>query len=228
MPNKTETLTHGTVVHCSANHRFGTDALLLARFHPPHRGWNAVDLCSGCGIVALEWYDGGHRGTCHAVELSPEGSAQLAAALGEQRIDSILPHCADLRTFPPSDLAIKGKCELVACNPPYFEQSSGAQNITAAHAVARHENECNLTDVCAAASRLLKDGGRFTMCHRPNRLAEVFDALQAHHLAPKRLAFVKNKAEGTPWLFLVEAQKNRKAGLIVEPDILIEAGVALY
>ena len=36
------------------------------------------------------------------------------------------------------------------------------------------------------------------------------------------------KADGAPWLFLVEAQKNRKTGLRVEPDVLISAGAALY
>ena len=44
---------------------------------------------------------------------------------------------------------------------------------------------------------------------------------RANRLEPKRLAFVKNKAAGAPWLFLVEAQKNRKTGLRVEPDVLI-------
>ena len=51
---------------------------------------------------------------------------------------------------------------------------------------------------------------------------------RANRLEPKRLAFVKNKADGAPWLFLVEAQKNRKTGLRVEPDVLISAGAALY
>ena len=50
----------------------------------------------------------------------------------------------------------------------------------------------------------------------------------AHRLEPKRLAFVKNAPENAPWLFLVEAQKNRKTGLRVEPDVLIRAGAALY
>ena len=52
--------------------------------------------------------------------------------------------------------------------------------------------------------------------------------LRAHRLEPKRLAFVKNAPESAPWLFLVEAQKNRKTGLRVEPDVLIRAGAALY
>ena len=58
--------------------------------------------------------------------------------------------------------------------------------------------------------------------------AEVLAVLRAAGLDPKRLAFVKNKADGAPWLFLVEAQKTRKTGLRVEPDVLIRAGAALY
>ena len=52
--------------------------------------------------------------------------------------------------------------------------------------------------------------------------------LRANRLEPKRLAFVKNRPDAAPWLFLVEAQKNRKTGLRVEPDVLISAGAALY
>ena len=51
---------------------------------------------------------------------------------------------------------------------------------------------------------------------------------RANRLEPKRLAFVKNRLDAAPWLFLVEAQKNRKTGLRVEPDVLISAGAALY
>ena len=115
---------------------------------------------------------------------------------------------------------------MCACNPPYF--TDGPQSRNAAHALARHENTCTLDDVCQCAFRLLKDGGRFALCHRPERLAEVLAVLRANRLEPKRLAFVKNKADGAPWLFLVEAQKNRKTGLRVEPDMLISAGAALY
>lgn len=45
---------------------------------------------------------------------------------------------------------------------------------------------------------------------------------------PKRLAFVKNRPDAAPWLFLVEAQKGRKTGLRVEPDVLITSGAAMY
>ena len=139
----------------------------------------------------------------------------------EQDIGHIEPVCADLRAFRQGE----GSFDVCACNPPYF--TDGPQSQNAAHALARHENTCTLDDVCQCAFRLLKDGGRFALCHRPERLAEVLAVLRANRLEPKRLAFVKNKADGAPWLFLVEAQKNRKTGLRVEPDVLISAGAAL-
>ena len=57
------------MVYCTPEHRFGSDALLLARFCEPKRSQKAADLCSGCGIVALEWHDRGHRGPCMGLEL---------------------------------------------------------------------------------------------------------------------------------------------------------------
>ena len=73
MEHSTEVLYNRTMVYCSPEHRFGSDALLLARFCEPKRAQKAADLCSGCGIVALEWHDRGHRGPCIAGGCRPEG-----------------------------------------------------------------------------------------------------------------------------------------------------------
>ena len=189
MEHSTEILYNKTEVYCSTVHRFGSDALLLARFCEPRRSQKAADLCSGCGIVSLEWHDRGHRGPCAAVELQPEASALLQEAVAAQGIGHITPYLTDLRTF--------------------------------------REGEGQF-DVCACGFRLLKDGGKLSLCHRPERLAEVLAVLRAHRLEPKRLAFVKNKPDAAPWLFLVEAQKNRRTGLRIEPDVLITAGAAMY
>ena len=217
-----EILDNGTRVLTAPGATFGTDALLLARFSEPKRAQKAADLCSGCGIVSLEWHDRGHRGPCAALELQPEASALLSEALAQQGIDHITPFCTDLRTFREG----AGSFDLCACNPPYF--TAGFQSADPARATARHETDCTLEDVCQCAFRLLKDGGRLSLCHRPERLAEVLAVLRANRLEPKRLAFVKNRPDAAPWLFLVEAQKNRKTGLRIEPDVLISAGAALY
>ena len=52
MEHSTEILYNKTEVYCSTVHRFGSDALLLARFCEPRRSQKAADLCSGCGMGA--------------------------------------------------------------------------------------------------------------------------------------------------------------------------------
>ena len=225
MEYSTEILYNRTSIYCTPAHRFGTDALLLARFARPGPGQRAADLCSGCGVVALEWHDKGHRGPCLALELQPEASALLARAAADQGICHIRPVCADLRTWTP-DPGEAGQYHLAACNPPYF--AAGPASPDPARAAARHEGSCTLAVVCACAFRLLRDGGKLTLCHRPERLAEVLAVLRQYRLEPKRLAFVRSSPGAAPWLFLVEGQKNRRTGLKLEPDILVSAGAAQY
>ena len=55
-PARAEVLDHGTRVYTAPGAGFGSDALLLARFARPRPGDRALDLGSGCGIVALCWH----------------------------------------------------------------------------------------------------------------------------------------------------------------------------
>lgn len=218
-----ELLRHGTPVYISDTHRFGSDALLLSGFCRPRRDERAADLGSGCGIIALRWHDLGHRGRCEAIELQAEGSALLAAACAEAGIEHILPVTADLRTFGLD----RPECfDLVGCNPPYF--AAGRRSPDPARAAARHEDYCTLRDAAGCAARLLRYGGRFALCGRPERLAEAFCALREAGLEPKRLALVKQTPESAPRLFLCEAKKGAKPGLVIEPDLLGAGGAGRY
>ena len=220
-----EVLDHGTLVHTAPGAAFGSDALLLARFARPRTRDRALDLCSGCGIISLLWHDAGHRGFCTALELDPDASALCVQAVAENGIDHITPVQGDLRTFCAAGPE-QGRYGFAACNPPYF--TAGPQSPDPVRAAARHTVTCTTEDVAQCARRALRDGGRFVLCQRPDQLVEVLCALRAARLEPKRLAFVRQRAGSTPWLFLVEAQKGRKPGLKLEPDILIESGAARY
>ena len=212
MEYSAEKLYNETNVYISKKHRFGTDAMLLSGFCRPRRAEEAVDLCSGCGIVALRWHDLGHTGPCTAVELDAEGTALLTKAASDQNIQHITPVNADLNTLPA-----KGTAHVVAANPPYF--TGGFVSPREGRATARHEGGCTLEQVAQKAAALLRDGGRFALCHRPEQLARVCSVLAAAGLEPKRICFAKQTPKDAPWLFLLEAQKNRRPGLRFEPDI---------
>ena len=237
-----EILDHGTRVLTAPGATFGT-AAHIQRALPPagqgkaaqqqcigaegraRRGQHALDMCSGCGIISLLWHDAGHRGPCTALELDAAASALCAQAAADNEADHITPLCADLRQFCTAGPE-QGQYDFAACNPPYF--AAGPRSPDPRRAEARHTDSCTTADAVDCARRALRDGGRFVLCQRPEQLAEILAALRAARLEPKRLAFVKNRPNGAPWLFLVEAQKGRRTGLRVEPDVLITSGAAMY
>lgn len=226
-PARAEVLDHGTRVYTAPGAGFGSDALLLARFARPRPGDRALDLGSGCGIVALCWHDEGHRGPCTALELDAGASALCAAAVaaGGAELAHITPVCGDLRQFCAAG-PDRGRYDFAACNPPYF--TGGPPSPDPRRAAARHEQTCTLADVAACAARALRFGGRFALCQRPEALARVCAALCAAGLEPKRLAFVRHRPGAAPWLFLLEARRGGRPGLVLQPDILLAGGAALY
>ena len=106
-------------------------------------------------------------------------------------------------------------------NPPYYPAQSGYHSPDPARAAARTELYCTLEELCRSAARLLRTGGRFCVVHKPERLAELFSALQRSGLEPKRLKMVQARADAAPSLVLVESRKGVRPGLQVEAPVLL-------
>ena len=52
---KAESIGGGVNIYTTAQHHFGTDAILLADFAAHKKSDNAIDLGSGCGIIPFLW-----------------------------------------------------------------------------------------------------------------------------------------------------------------------------
>ena len=217
MEYKIEQLPAGTRVFTTNTHRFGSDALLLAEFCEVRRSWAVADLCAGCGIVLLCLIDSGLQGPCAAVEIEPEAAALIELAAEQNQIKKLQVVKGDLCCYRPGCLF-----DLVSANPPYFNKGLLPQS--PARAKARHEESLSLEELCQAAARLLKDGGRFCLCYPPARLGELFWVLGQHKLAPKRLRLVRKAPDAAPWLALVDARKNGGVGLTVLPECILPPG----
>ncbi|HZK38993.1 MAG TPA: tRNA1(Val) (adenine(37)-N6)-methyltransferase [Clostridia bacterium] len=205
----------------SSDHGFGTDALLLADFAAPKRREKACDFGSGCGIIPLIWCRDGHEEKITAVEIQAAACRQVQAAIKLNALEDKLEIInADIRNL--KDLLPVGGYDLVSMNPPYKAANTGIKSSGQARRIARHELMCSIEDVANAAAGILKFGGRFCLCHRPERLCDVLVALRGAGLEPKRLRSVAQTAEKAPWLILVEAKKGAKAGMIVEPHLFIK------
>ena len=221
-----EPLGDGFGVIVSPHHTFNTDSVLLSAWSMPAKGERCAELGTGCGIVSLLWCARGKPAHVYAIEKQEEAAFQAARSARYNGFSNLHVCVLDVRTIPfekPKTLPVPLELDRVACNPPYKPLGTGFPNPEGEKAAARHECACTFSEMAAAARRLLRWGGRFSCCLRPERLPEVLAVCEEMGLAPKRLRFVQHRLEKPPKLFLLECRRGGKpGGLSVEPVLLLE------
>lgn len=202
---------------------FNTDSILLAAFSLPAPGAKCAELGTGCGIVPLLWCLRARPEKVWAAELQPEACSMARRSVRYNRMEDrvSIVEC-DLRELAASG-AVPRDLDLVACNPPYKEDGTGVKNADERLRIARHEVACGLSDVAAAAAALLRWGGRFCCCMRPERLCGTLVTLRGAGLEPKRIRFVQQRPGKAPFLFLLQAARGGRPGMKVDPVLFIEA-----
>lgn len=113
--------------------------------------------------------------------------------------------------------------DIVTCNPPYFKMNPNSNiNKNDYLTIARHEVLVNLEAVILEASLLLRQGGRFTMVHRPDRLVEIIEMLKKYQIEPKRMRLVYPRINREANVLLIEGIKDGKSGnLRIAPPLYV-------
>lgn len=203
---KTEQLGSYTLFWEDGVFPLGGDALALGAFSTVKPGWRVCDLGTGSGVLLLLLARRAENLTLTGIDIDP-----LSARIARENLESNgLPGeilTGDLRR----ESLPAGGFDLVVSNPPYFPVGSGKSG-----GPTRSEEFCTLAELCASAGRLVKNGGRFSLCHRPERLVDVLCALRDNNLEPKRLKLAAHGPEYPPSLLLVEAVKQGKPGVKIE------------
>ena len=172
--------------------KLGRDSVRLASFATVRPGWTVCDL--GCGVGSL---------------LLLLSQRENALSLTGVELD---PTAADLARRNLADNGLAGTIRTGDLRPPYFRAGSGKSGGT-----ARMDETCSVADLCRRAGRLTRTGGRFAVVYRPERLAELFAALAAARLEPKRMQLLAYDTKKPPYAVLVEAVKDGGPGLEVLP-----------
>lgn len=212
----------GINVIVSNEHHFFTDTILLADFSKPLKRETAVDLGTGCGTIPLLWNRENPPKHTYAVEIQQNGAdmAQRSVELNNFQ-DKITVINEDLRNLKGK--LTFGSFDVVVCNPPYKPIGTGIVSQGVSHSIIRHESSCTIDDVVKTASGLLRFGGRFCLCLRPERLTDVITAMRNNLLEPKKLRMIQQRKNKAPKLFLIEGRRGGKpGGLNVLPTLLIE------
>jgi len=200
-----------------SGYRFSIDSVLLAAFAPAAAG-PVADLGAGCGVLCLLLAARGLAGPFWALEIDP-----LAAACCERNFTRaglagrVLVHDLSQPTGQPAP----GSCALVIANPPFGRPGHGRLPPQPSRARARHELALPAAALWPRAAELLPARGRLALCWPPARLPQALAGLEAHRLAPKRLRLVHGRERAAAKLALIEAVKDGRPQLRVEPPLIL-------
>lgn len=206
---------------------FGIDAVILAAFAKTKKDESAIDLGTGNGIIPILMDARYHNADITGLEIQEYNVDMAGRSIALNHIEArVRVVQGDIKEA--SKIFGCGRYDVVTTNPPYMKAENGLTNPDMVKAVARHEICCTLEDIVREGSRLLRDGGRFYMIHRPRRLAEIFGCLSAYHLEPKRMQMVHPYVDKEANMVLVEAVKGAKPMLRVEPSMVVYRSAGEY
>lgn len=206
---------------------FGMDAVLLSGFAKVKPGERALDLGTGTGIIPilLEAKTKGEHFT--GLEIQPESADMAARSVAYNHLEEkITIVTGDIKEASARFGA--GSFEVITTNPPYMIGQHGIQNDANAKTIARHEVLCDLDDILRESAKMLKQGGRFYMVHRPFRLAEIFSKMVAYHIEPKRMRLVYPFVDKEPNMVLIEGLRGGKSRLTVEKPLIVYKEPGVY
>ncbi|MCR5686448.1 MAG: tRNA1(Val) (adenine(37)-N6)-methyltransferase [Lachnospiraceae bacterium] len=199
---------------------FGMDAVLLSGYAFVKRGEKVLDLCSGNGIIPILLAAKTEAGHIAGIEIQKDvadmARRSVAANALSERINII---CADIKEA--DQYFQSGIFDVITCNPPYMIDSHGIKNPDSPKAIARHEILCNFDDVAKISAKMLRQGGRLFLVHRPFRLTEIFETLTKYGLEPKRMKLVYPYIDREPNMVLIEADLGRRRRLTVEKPLIV-------
>lgn len=185
---------------------FGIDAVLLSDFARVKKKDRVVDLGTGTGIIPVLLYGKYEPREIIGVEIQTEVAEMAERSMKLNNIDDRIgifkgdiKDCFKELGINSFDIAIS--------NPPYKKGDTGIINPGDKKAISRHEILINLDELIFSAFKLLKDGGRFYMIHRPERLKDIILGLDKYKLNPKRIRFIHPNTNKRPTMVMIEAQK---------------------
>ena len=218
---RTEDLAKNLKIFVSEAHIFTSDAIVLADFCAPRHKDKCCDLGTGNGIIPLLWLRDFQPKEIVGVELSESAVTLLNKTLSFNNIEGkITPVHCDLREL--KGVLPNEYYDIVSINPPYKKLGTGIVNEGEDYKNARHEFNCTLEDAACAAAKLLKFGGRFCICQRPERLPDIFEAMRKFKIEPKSMREVIQRIGKEPSLVLVEGKKGSAPGFRINPPLILE------
>ena len=201
-------------------YRFSLDAILLAHFTRTHRRDRVADLGTGNGVIALilAYLDPSLKITAVEVQREMANYAFRNVRLNglEERVKIVHGDVREIEAIAEPE-----SYDVVACNPPYRQTTSGRVSPDEERKIARHEVRATLRDFLRAGSYLLPVKGGMSLIYPSIRSVDLLQAMRETGIEPKRLRMIHSFADAEACLVLAEGVKGGKSGIEVMPPLIV-------
>lgn len=197
---------------------FTSDSVLLANFVKASKNSTCVEIGAGSGIISILVNYKENPKQIYAFEIQ-EDVASLAKRNVElnnmqDKINVIFDKVQNFANYIQH-----GCADVVFSNPPYFKYDKIVCGNNQEKACSRFDKFLPLDEFFCTVSKLLRFGGKLFFVNDSQRIGECFIEMKKNNIAPKRLYFVHPNNNKNSTVFLCEAVKGGKEGLIVMPPL---------
>lgn len=193
-----------TVYQSRCAMKVGTDGVLLGTW--AKGGKRILDIGSGTGLISLLMAQRYPDAKIQGIDIDAEAVAQsvenVNASPFKERISISLNdlNSLDATEFPDSHY------DCIVSNPPFFENSMKCPD--SQRSMARHTDTLSFTQLITAASRLLCEGGVFSLILPYDSIGKVTEESSHHALFPSRRCDIKPNERKAPKRSLIEFTKS--------------------
>ncbi len=187
---------------------FTSDSVVLANFVKIKKSEKALEIGSGSGVISVLLTKKTDCKKIVCIEIQ-EKMCQMARKTLElndiqDKIKIINDKAQNLGLYFE-----RYSFDVIFSNPPYKKKGSAKENDNESRAIARHEKELPLEDLCKTIFDNLKFGGRAYLVYDADRTCELIFQLMRKGLQPKRMFFTEN-GKGRKILVVMECVKGGK------------------
>ncbi|QWR77315.1 tRNA1(Val) (adenine(37)-N6)-methyltransferase [Candidatus Magnetomonas plexicatena] len=211
-----------------SGYRFSVDALLLSDF--VRAGINTklvADFGAGSGIIGILLAKKFTKPRVHLVDIQEDLSALAKKNVEMNSLnDNITVHTLDVRKV--NGYFSQNSFDIVVSNPPFRRPVTGMTCPDTEKAIARHEIKVTFNDLVDSAFYMLKGKGKFVFIYHPARFVETIETLRNNKFEPKRIRFIHSNTETEAKMFLMEAVKEGKPEIIIEPPLFLYEKQGVY
>jgi tRNA1(Val) A37 N6-methylase TrmN6 len=218
-----------SLVQPTKGHRAGLDAALLQACVPAEATGLAVDLGTGCGVVAFSLAARatglsviGVDSDTDILALARRGLKRAENRAFAGRVRLVELDVAARREAREAAGLADGSVDFVLMNPPFDEPGTVRPSPDPARRRAHVGEEGGFEDWARTAAALCRSGGKVAVIHRADRLQEVLTALDGRFGALAVLP-VHAHADRAAIRVLVHGARGSRAPLSILPGLTLHA-----